>query len=94
MRETTIAGVIIAVIITLLLGIILGPKGCQQTMKRVKSNYIGLNRVATLYANDGSVITNYEGRFQVEFSEGGSAARFIIDNKTIHMSGTYTIVEK
>lgn len=67
-------------------------KGCQQQVSHVKSSLIGLNRTITLYADNGTVIRTWEGRFQVETS--GSSARFLHDGKTIYISGTFVIEEK
>lgn len=52
----------------------------------------GLNRVITLYGPDGALIKSWEGKFQVE--QNGSTARFIYNNKTIIINGTYLIEEK
>jgi hypothetical protein len=67
-------------------------EGCQQTRSHMTSSVIGLDRVVTLYANDGSVIKQYKGRFQVEVV--GSTARFIADGRAVTISGTFLIEEK
>jgi len=67
--------------------------GCsfQTKFKHVQSNVAGLDRKVTLYSNDGSVITNYNGRLKVE-NHGGSCS-FIVNGKVIIISGTYIIEE-
>jgi uncharacterized lipoprotein YehR (DUF1307 family) len=71
---------------------IAGCMNTQQSMSSIVSSVAGLNRVITLYADNGSVIQKWEGRYQV-FVDGG-AARFMDNGKAIWISGTYTIIEK
>ena len=69
--------------------------GCQelaQTGKHLKSSMVGLQRKATLYNTNGEIIKQWEGKFQVETGDGGYC-RFMLNNKTVYISGTYTIEE-
>lgn len=69
--------------------------GCaatQQTCSHMKSGVIGLNRHIVLYANDGTVLREWDTRGTVE-DQGGSF-RFLVDNKAITVSGTIVIEER
>ena len=71
--------------------------GCadwEQVKSHTKSGIFGLNRVITLYANDGKILGQWEGNFAVEHDQGTSSARFIYNGKAIEINGTYTIIEK
>ena len=81
--------IVFSVIVTTVGG---GCKGIQQKIKHFKSATVGIDRKITLYANDGSVIRTWEGQIQVESQDG--IPRFIIDNKTVQLNGTYVIEEK
>lgn len=73
--------------------IVLAVSGCgmQQGASHVISSAVGLNRVITLYSDDGTVIREWSGRYKVGVD--GSSARFMHNNKAITISGTFTIEE-
>jgi hypothetical protein len=90
-----IAGLILGAIV--IIGIIIVPfmltESGRNELSHMKSDLIGLNRSVTLYAMDGTVITNYSGRFKVEHTNG--SYRFLNeDNKAITLSGTVLIEEQ
>lgn len=64
----------------------------QQAGSHFKSSMVKLPRVITLYACDGSVIQQWDGRYKVEVES--SSARFIHEGKAIYISGIFSIVEK
>lgn len=70
-----------------------GCAGCQQTFSHIKSNVVGLQRVITLYANDGSVIKTWTIKGTVE-DRGGSFRFLTGEGKAITLSGTVTIEEQ
>lgn len=61
-------------------------------VKHIQSSLAGLNRVVTLYSDNGQVIQQWTGKFKVE-NHGGSCS-FIVDGKTVIVSGTYTVIER
>lgn len=69
-----------------------GCAGCQQDLSHMKSQLVGLNRKITLYANDGSVIKQWETRGTVE-DQGGSF-RFLANGKAVTLAGTVVIEEQ
>lgn len=69
-----------------------GCAGCQQKWSHTKSNWVGLDRTITIYANDGSVIKQWETKGQVE--DRGGSFRFLVDGKAITLAGTVIIEEK
>lgn len=74
-------------------GLILG--GCAETvqdLKHVQSSVVGSGSVVTLYANDGTVLRQWSGRYRIE--DNGGSCSFIDGGKTIKISGTYVIEEK
>jgi len=87
--------IVIAIVVLLIGGGIVGLGGCQsikQNVKHLQSATLGLNRVITLYANDGSVIKTWETKTKVEVV--GGIPRFITDsNKVVQLAGTYVIEE-
>ncbi len=74
---------------------VVGFSGCKklgQKISHIKSNTIGLNRTVTLFASNGVVIREWDGRLQIE--DSGSSIRFIADGKAVTVSGTYVVQEK
>ena len=66
--------------------------GCETQWKHTKSNWFGLERVVVLYDANGKEIKRWKGDLQVE-NHGGSVS-FVLDGKTIIVSGTFTIEEQ
>lgn len=85
-------GVMLFLILFLGATIFSGCEKVQKEIKHQKSDIIGLKRIVVLYANNGSVIKTWNGRFKVEMN--GSVASFINgDGHEIKVSGTYIIEE-
>lgn len=63
----------------------------KQTVSHVKSGTVGLNRRVTLYANDGSIIEEWEGKFMIE--DSGASIRFLINGDAQTAAGTYVVKE-
>lgn len=85
----------VVVIVLIVIGALFGLsqlKGCEQQLKHAKSNIIGLDRTMTVYACNGSIIKQWEGRVQIETKDG--IPRFIVDGKAVHAMGTVIIEEK
>jgi hypothetical protein len=90
--KAVLGGLSFVIVLIVTLAFIIQMPSCQHSISHVKSAVIGLNRTVTLYANDGSVIKTWNGRFQVECN--GSTAKFIDEGKAITISGTFLIEEK
>jgi hypothetical protein len=88
-RATILA--IAALFVIVLIGVGAQCESCRQTVSHWKSNVSGLDRRIVLYANDGSVIRKWEGRFQVEVL--GTTARFLVGSRAVTISGTFVIEE-
>ncbi len=88
-RPKAVTGIGLVLVLAGVLAFCNGCAGCRQTVSHMKSSVVGLKRRITLYANNGDVIKQWEGRYMVE-TEGG-AARFIHDGKAIYIAGTFTI---
>lgn len=65
--------------------------GLQQQVSHLKSDLVGLERSIELYANDGSKIKEWQGRYKVEVT--GNSARFMHKGKAVNIAGTFVIEE-
>lgn len=89
---------IMTIIVVVLLVTIIGFRGCmsedaQKALKHRKSSLVGLDRVITLYAADGSVIFKQRGQFKVETLDG--VISWIDDDGKEHkVTGTIHIEEQ
>ena len=63
----------------------------RQDWSHWKSDLVGLKRTVTLYADNGTPIKSWKGRFKVDV--GGGTARFLHDGRVIIISGTFIIEE-
>lgn len=66
---------------------------CRGCGKDFSSEFGGLERRVTIYANDGSVIEAWEGDIFVEAVESDGLGFLTEDNKRIIINGTYIIEE-
>ena len=69
--------------------------GCaefEQSIKHTQSDLVGLDRVVTLYADDGGVIKQWKGRMRIE--DMGGSISFVVDGKTVKIAGTFTVEEQ
>jgi hypothetical protein len=66
---------------------------CQNSMKHMKSDFVGLNRSITVYGSDGTPIKSWETRAKVE-DQGGTCWFLDKDGKAVTISGTFIIEEK
>jgi len=86
--------IVLAVVVGLIaLMVVLGSQcqSCRQMAAHVQSGISGLDRRITLYAVDGSVIREWEGKYNIEVK--GSSARFLDGDDAITISGTFIIEE-
>lgn len=86
---------IIGALVILVIVVVIGGwqcQSCRQFRSHVVSGVTGLDRRVTLYAVNGSVIREWEGRYNVEVK--GASARFIIeDGSVVNISGTFVVEE-
>lgn len=67
-------------------------QSCKQKISHLDSAVVGLNRRVTVYANDGSVIREWEGKFHLE--DRGGTIRFLDnDGDAITIGGTFVVEE-
>ena len=86
LKKLLVAGATLAI-----LGGIGGCEDAAKTLKHFKSGAVGLKRVVTFYAPDGTV-KKWSGKFKVEVT-GGTASFITDDGKEVKVSGFYTIEE-
>jgi hypothetical protein len=80
-------------------GFVLLASSCTETfqreMKNMASEYTGgLDRTAKVYASDGQIIAQYEGKFDVQSSEFGNKVLFDVDGKRVIIYNAIVIVEE
>lgn len=73
--------------------------GCTESMQReiktLKSEYIGgLQRTAKVYAGNGELIAEYQGKFDVQSTEFGNQVLFDVDGKRVIIYNAIVIVEE
>jgi uncharacterized lipoprotein YehR (DUF1307 family) len=83
---------ILIILLAMLVLILVGCEALNNQVKSIESDVRGLDRVVTLYANDGSVIKRYEGKFTIKTEDG--VLIFTHDGKRIILNGTYIVEEK
>jgi hypothetical protein len=75
--------------------LLLSLSGCterqRQDWSHWKSDLVGLKRTVTLYADNGTPIKSWKGRFKVDV--GGGTARFLHEGRAVIISGTFIIEE-
>ena len=81
-------------VVLILLFLLTGCADIKQTGKHIKSAFSGLDRIATLYATDGSVIRQWQGNIQVETGEGGYYRMLTEEGKIVYIDGTLVIEER
>lgn len=80
---------------TLLIALLIASMGCGQirnSFKHLHSSLTGLHRHITLYANDGSVIREWDTTAKVE--DQGGTVWFIVNGKAVTVAGTFVVEEK
>ena len=71
--------------------------GCEATQRGwqdIRSSVSGLDRTATVYSSDGTVIKEYEGRFDVETNDYGNKVKFDINGRRVLIYNAIVIVEE
>ena len=81
-----------------LLGLVVMLSGCTEGMKRelksINSNFSGgLNRVVSVYSYNGDLLREYEGKLDVQLSEGGKVM-FDLNGKRIMLYNVVVVVEE
>ena len=81
-----------------LLLLVLVLSGCTEGMKRelksINSNFSGgLNRVVSVYSYNGDLLREYEGKLDVQLSEGGKVM-FDLNGKRIMLYNVVVVVEE
>ena len=87
----TITFVVILILGALAVGLGWQCQCIKQAASHVKSGTVGLDRRVTLYANDGSIIQEWEGKFMIE--DSGASIRFLLYGDAITVAGTYVVEE-
>ncbi len=67
----------------------------QRSMKTFSSEYGGgLNRVVSVYANDGTLLRTYKGNLDIESTEYGNKVLFDLNGKRVIIYNATVIVEE
>lgn len=75
------------------LGLVGCSEGFNRRVKEFQSNYSGgLDRVLTIYSENGEVLAKYEGKFDIEHS--GDKIKFMQDGKmrNIYLGNSATVI--
>ena len=84
---------------TVLLGTIVFSSGCQSMERDIKSAQSeyggGLDRHISVYSDNGTLLTEYDGKVDIQETEFGNKILFDLNGKrTIIYNGTVIIQEK
>ena len=89
---------ILGMLISLSIVILSGCNSNQEQLNRYQkdrdSANAGLNRVLTVYDQNGKVIKMYEGKFDIEWSDGGKVKFDLNGKRTIIYNGIVICDEK
>lgn len=69
-----------------------GCAGCQNDMKHIQADWVGLNRKITLYGPDGTKLNEWTTKAKVE-DRGGSCYFLTQEGKAVIVSGNFVIEE-
>lgn len=86
--------IVTAVMVLVLLALLTGCESWDRAMKDIGSGVNGLQRVATVYNQEGNAIKTYKGKFDVEVNEYGNKIKFDIDGKRVLIYNATVIVEE
>ncbi len=84
-------------LIALVAVLLIGVSGCEEwsrSMKDFSSSVTGLNRVVSVYGQNGELLRTYEGRIDVESTEFGNKVLFDLDGKRTIIYNAIVIVEE
>lgn len=81
------------ILFSLSLPMVTGCAGCQNSMKHLQSDILGLNRKITIYSANGDVVREWSTKAKVE-DRGGSCYFLDDDGKAVIVSGSFVIEEK
>lgn len=79
-------------IVSILLLLAVGCAGTQQSSSHARSYLIAIPRLITLYDDQGEVLRQWVGNYNVEIY--GSTARFMDRGKAVIIAGTFVIEEQ
>lgn len=69
--------------------------GQQRELKTLQSNWSGgLERIVTVYNYDGSVLATYEGKIDIQSSEGGKVLFDYEGKRVIYYNMPISVIEK
>lgn len=72
-----------------------GCESCSRMVKDVQSDFNGgLERTATVYSQDGKVLNQYSGKFDVQVNDYGNKIKFDIDGKRVLIYNATVIIEE
>jgi len=83
------------IVFVLILGVIMGPAGCQRQMSAWKAGAYGSNWLVVQYAQDGHVINYWELKNKSIGNEQNSDGIYFPDNEdnVVHLSGHYVYIQ-
>lgn len=86
---------IVLVIIVLPSLVIFNSASVKRYIKGIKSNYTGgVDRIITVYSNDGKVITTYEGKIDITNGSVEGETEILINDKRISVIGGIVVIEE
>ncbi len=66
----------------------------QRELKTLQSNWSGLDRIVTVYNYDGSILATYEGKIDIQSSEGGKVLFDYEGKRIIYYNMPVSVIEK
>jgi len=95
-KNTSCLGLIVSIlVIAIIAGIVIGPKGCSRRYESWKASSYGSDWLIVQYAQDGSIINNWELYNKSVGNEENSDGIFFLDDESnvVHISGHYTYIQ-
>ena len=87
-------GKLIIAAVALSISVLTGCEEFDRTAKDFDSGFNGLQRVATVYDQQGKAVKTYKGKFDVEVNDYGNKVKFDIDGKRVLIYNATVIVEE
>jgi len=86
--------VVLVLVVAATVGIFMMPS-TQNKLKHIKSSVVGIERVATVYSDDGTEIAKFDGKFKIEQESPYKTTFVNLDTqKSVYISGGITIIEE
>lgn len=86
--------VVLLVSVVLLVGVTAGCESLDRVGKDIGSSVSGLNRTLYVYDQNGDLVKEYKGKFDIEVNEYGNKVKFDLNGKRVLIYNMQVIVEE